>query len=156
MNSRFTLAVHLTGMIAWIDREQSRSATSAELAASAGAHDVFVRGILGDLSRANIVRSQRGRNGGTTLARPAVDITLADVYRAVGEHEKSLLGDYPGGGEKSCIAGRVIETYLSSVYRSAEAVLMEDLTNRTIDEMSRHVAGELQKRTVQSQTHSTQ
>lgn len=152
MNSRFTLAVHLAGMIAWIDREHSRSATSAELASSAGAHEVYVRGILGDLSRANIIRSRRGRNGGSTLARRATDITLADVYRAVGERDKSLLGAYPGGIEKRCIAGRVIESYLSDVYRAAEAVLMDDLARRTIDEMSVHVAGEIEEHMAQSQT----
>ena len=43
----------------------------------------FVEAILGDLRRAGLVRSQRGADGGYALARPAKDITLGAVIRAV-------------------------------------------------------------------------
>ena len=43
----------------------------------------FLENILGDLRHAGIVRSQRGVEGGYWLARPADQITLADVIRAV-------------------------------------------------------------------------
>ena len=43
----------------------------------------FLENILGDLRQAGLVRSQRGVEGGYWLARPASEITLADVIRAV-------------------------------------------------------------------------
>jgi Rrf2 family protein len=43
----------------------------------------FVEAILGELRRAQIVRSQRGADGGYALARPAAEITLGAVIRAV-------------------------------------------------------------------------
>ena len=43
----------------------------------------FLENILGDLRQAGLVRSQRGAEGGYWLARPAAEITLADVIRAV-------------------------------------------------------------------------
>lgn len=43
----------------------------------------FVEAILGDLRRAGLVRSQRGAVGGYALARPAGEITIASVIRAV-------------------------------------------------------------------------
>ena len=43
----------------------------------------FLENILGDLRHAGIVRSQRGAEGGYWLARPAEEITVADVVRAV-------------------------------------------------------------------------
>ena len=43
----------------------------------------FVERLLGDLRRAGIVASQRGNEGGYWLARPAAEITVADVIRAV-------------------------------------------------------------------------
>jgi Rrf2 family protein len=43
----------------------------------------FVEAILGELRRAQIVRSQRGADGGYALARPAEEITLGAVIRAV-------------------------------------------------------------------------
>ena len=43
----------------------------------------FVEAILGELRRDSIVRSQRGAEGGYALARPAGEITLGAVIRAV-------------------------------------------------------------------------
>ena len=43
----------------------------------------FLENILGDLRHAGLVRSQRGAEGGYWLARPAAEITLAEVIRAV-------------------------------------------------------------------------
>jgi Rrf2 family protein len=43
----------------------------------------FLLKILSELKRARIVRSHRGAEGGYQLARPAREITVADVIRAV-------------------------------------------------------------------------
>ncbi|WP_342767186.1 Rrf2 family transcriptional regulator [Branchiibius hedensis] len=43
----------------------------------------FVEAILGDLRRAGIVRTQRGCAGGYTLAKPASEIAIGDILRAV-------------------------------------------------------------------------
>jgi Rrf2 family protein len=52
----------------------------------AAAQDIplsFLNNILVDLRRAGIVRSQRGQVGGHRLARPAAEVTIADIIRAV-------------------------------------------------------------------------
>lgn len=43
----------------------------------------FLLIILGELRTANLVRGHRGRAGGYSLARPADQITVADVVRAI-------------------------------------------------------------------------
>jgi Rrf2 family protein len=43
----------------------------------------FLDNILTDLRRAGIVSTHRGAEGGSRLARPAKDIALADVMRAI-------------------------------------------------------------------------
>lgn len=43
----------------------------------------FLKKILNELQRGNVVVSQRGREGGHRLARGADQITIADVLRAV-------------------------------------------------------------------------
>ena len=53
------------------------------LAAGQGLPTSFLERILGDLRRGGVVLSVRGRSGGYRLARPAAEITLADVMRAV-------------------------------------------------------------------------
>ena len=66
----------------------------------------FLENILRDLRRAGLVESRRGQAGGYTLAKPAAEITVADVIRAVegplanvrGQAPEAL--DYPGSAEK--------------------------------------------------------
>jgi Rrf2 family protein len=43
----------------------------------------FLQGILMELRRAGLIQAQRGRDGGYHLARPAREISVADVIRAV-------------------------------------------------------------------------
>ena len=54
-----------------------------ELARRQGIPAKFLENILADLRRAGIVASQRGAEGGYRLARPAADIRVADIIRAV-------------------------------------------------------------------------
>ena len=146
MNSRLTVAIHIMGMIAWIERDQGRAATSAELAESAGTHEVFLRGILSALGKAGLVSSRRGRGGGSELARPATEITLAQVYHAIRKDEGPLLGRHPGQTGANCLAAPVIEEYLGDVYAEAEAQLVASLSDRTVDAMSRHVVDTIRAR----------
>jgi Rrf2 family protein len=55
----------------------------------------FLENILGELRHAGIVRSQRGAEGGFRLARPAAEVTVADVIRAVEGPLASVRGGPP-------------------------------------------------------------
>ncbi|MFV0126591.1 RrF2 family transcriptional regulator [Streptomyces sp. HMX112] len=55
----------------------------------------FLEGILNDMRRGGLVRSQRGGNGGYWLARPADRITIADVIRVVDGPLVSVRGVRP-------------------------------------------------------------
>ena len=60
------------------------SLVKADLIAEAqGIPRHFLDNILNDLRRAGIVATQRGAEGGSRLARPAKEITLAEVMRAM-------------------------------------------------------------------------
>src|SRR5512135_2915506 len=55
----------------------------------------FLENILGELRHAGIVRSHRGAEGGFRLAKPASDISIADVVRAVEGPLASVRGGPP-------------------------------------------------------------
>lgn len=55
----------------------------------------FLENILGELRHAGLVRSQRGTEGGYWLAKPAEEITIADVIRAVEGPLASVRGEPP-------------------------------------------------------------
>lgn len=55
----------------------------------------FLENILGELRNAGLVRTQRGPDGGYWLARPAAEIALGDVIRAVDGPLASVRGEAP-------------------------------------------------------------
>ena len=57
--------------------------TAERLAEAQGIPQKFLQNILLELRRAEIVASQRGAEGGYQLAKPASEVSLADVIRAV-------------------------------------------------------------------------
>ena len=65
------------------------------LASSQGIPPKFLENILGDLRHARLVRSQRGAEGGYWLARPADQITVADIVRAVEGPLATVRGEPP-------------------------------------------------------------
>lgn len=55
----------------------------------------FLENILGELRQAEILRSQRGADGGYWLARPADEVTIADIIRAVEGPLANVRGERP-------------------------------------------------------------
>ena len=90
----------------------------------------FLENILLDLRRAGIVESRRGASGGYLLAKPADEIVLADIVRAVEGPLASVRGlspdqlDYAG----SAVALRDVWVALRSAVRSVlEHVTLADV-----------------------------
>jgi Rrf2 family protein len=91
----------------------------------------FLTNILVALRRAQVVSSQRGTEGGYRLARPAPEISLADVIRAVegplagvrGERPESL--DYHGPAEP-----------LRDVWIALRASIREVLEETSVDDVA--------------------
>jgi Rrf2 family protein len=135
MTSRFTLAAHILGMLAWSERSRGRPVTSEEMARSINTNPVVVRRILSDLRRASLVDTKRGVGGGVTLARRADTITLRDAYEAIEEGEE-LFGRHPSGPNPCCQIGPLVAELMEEVYGRAEHALKESLQQMTIADMS--------------------
>ena len=65
------------------------------LATAQGIPPKFLENILSDLRQSGLIRSQRGSDGGYWLARPAEEISVADVMRAVDGPLASVRGQRP-------------------------------------------------------------
>jgi Rrf2 family protein len=87
----------------------------------------FVEAILGDLRRAGIVRSQRGADGGYALARPAEEITLGQVIRAVDGPLAEVRGLRP---HETNYAG--VAQHLPNVWVAVRASLRQVLDETTL------------------------
>jgi Rrf2 family protein len=64
-------------------RDPGASMTKTEIADAEGISAGYVQQLMMALRLAGIVDSHRGREGGFSLSRPAEDITIADVLKAV-------------------------------------------------------------------------
>lgn len=99
-----------------------------ELAASEGAGPVkrealadaqsipinFLENILLDLKRAGLVQSQRGQEGGYWLARPASEVSVADIIRAVDGPLVNVRGARPEDVEYTGNAEHLRDVWLAA------------------------------------------
>jgi Rrf2 family protein len=100
------------------------------LARAQGIPVKFLENILGDLRHAGIVRSQRGTEGGYWLARPAAEITVADVIRAVEGPLASVRGGRPEDVEYAGAAEPLAQVWIAvraSLRAVVERVTLADI-----------------------------
>jgi len=112
-----------------------RPVKGERLAAAQGIPLRFLENILLELRHAGFVESRRGADGGYRLARPAQEITLADVIRAIDGPLAGVTGDRP---EKLEFTGNAEP--LREVWVAVRAVLRSVLERVTLADV---VAGEL-------------
>lgn len=84
----------------------------------------FLEAILGDLRRASLVTSRMGASGGYVLARPAGEIRIGDVLRAVDGPLAEVRGERPQATSYEGAAAN-LRTLWVAVRASVRAVLDE-------------------------------
>jgi len=90
----------------------------------------FLENIMSDLRNAGLVRSQRGVEGGYWLARPADEISIAQVIRAVDGPLAAVRGRRPEDVEYAGSAERLREVWVAvraSLRNVLETVTVADL-----------------------------
>jgi Rrf2 family protein len=92
----------------------------------------FLGAILNDLRRAGLVRSRRGLEGGYRLARPAREISVADVMRATDGPLAEVRGLRP---EMASYSGAA--EHLQDVWIATRAGLRAVLEPITLDHITR-------------------
>ena len=102
-----------------------------DLAKSQGIPAQFLVDILSDLRTDRLVRSHRGRDGGYELARPATEISIADVLRCIDGPLASVrdigLGDLPYTGPTQA---------LTDVWRALRASMRSVLEKTTLADVA--------------------
>jgi Rrf2 family protein len=86
----------------------------------------FLETILTQLRRAGLVRSQRGPDGGFWLARPADEITLADIIRAIDGQLLGVRGERPENIGYIGAAEPLQRVWIA--LRASERAILEEVT----------------------------
>jgi Rrf2 family protein len=100
------------------------------LAASQDIPVNFLENILGDLRRAGVVATLRGAEGGYRLARPASEITLADVIRPLDGPLAAVRGVRPEAVEYAAPTEHLQDVWVAvraSLRSVLEAVTVQDV-----------------------------
>lgn len=95
LNARVDYALRAVAELAAADAAAEHPVTADRLASAQEIPAKFLEGILLQLRRASVVRSQRGPEGGYWLARPAGAISMADVIRAIDGPLANVRGQRP-------------------------------------------------------------
>ena len=130
IGSKFTIGVHILTAIDYfkdLDRVNSEF-----LAGSIGVNPVIVRTVISQLREAGIVQTQRGSSG-AELAKPLHEITLYDVYKAVGsvDPEEGLF-HFHEQPNPDCPVGRNIHIVLDQHLADAQRAMEEKLMSVTL------------------------
>jgi Rrf2 family protein len=107
--------------------------SSATLAESVNADPTFVRKSLSKLSKAGLVVTKRGKSGASVLARPPLQITLFDIYRASAAPPAFAIHSYPV--EKRCPVSCHLKECMSEVLSQAQYSFERALAKITVADL---------------------
>lgn len=129
MSAKAEYAVRAMTQLASVD--EGILVTTEDLAKAQGIPAQFLVDILSELRADRLVRSHRGREGGYELARPAGEISIADVLRCVDGPLASVrdigLGDLPYSGATAA---------LSDVWRALRASMRSVLEDTSLADVA--------------------
>jgi len=100
--------------------------TVEQLSAAQRIPNKYLESILGELRRGGLLRSQRGPDGGYRLARPASEISIADVIRALDGELANVRGSRPENLEYVGAAASLQEVWIA--LRASERLILEGVT----------------------------
>jgi Rrf2 family protein len=129
MNGRYQIAVHILTLL---HSAGDGSLSSDYMAGSININPVLVRKELSNLRKAGLVQSKEGNMGGYVLAKPAGQISMADVYNAV--EQSPLLGKARNAPNPKCTIGQQISSHMDTLNMHLRNVVTENLGQQTLEQ----------------------
>jgi Rrf2 family protein len=122
LSARVDYALRATAELAAADAPR----TVDQLSAAQHLPAKYLESILGELRRGGLLRSQRGPDGGYRLARPAAEISIADVIRALDGELANVRGSRPEHLEYVGAAAPLQEVWIA--LRASERSILEGVS----------------------------
>jgi len=115
--------------------------TSEALAHCMHTNPVVVRRTMAGLREAGLVRSEKGHNGGWTLACDLNEVTLRDIHMALGEPAVFAMGNRHETPE--CLVEQAVNAALDDTFQEIETLLMERFGRLTLAQLAEDFARRL-------------
>jgi Rrf2 family protein len=126
VNTRFATGVHALALLA---SEPDVLQTSDDVAGKLDTNPVVIRRVFSLLHQAGLVDSHKGPQGGSKLARPAKQITLAEIFSALDGREVFHIAEFEGAE-----LGKM-RTKLKGVLAGAEGALHDELKKTSLADL---------------------
>ncbi len=129
LNTRFTTGIQALILLAG---KPDKLHTSEDVARRLNTNSVVIRRVFSQLRQAELVLSHKGPSGGSKLARPAKEITLRDIHRAVNPH--GLLH------APSLSASPGLQSVLKGAFNAASRAAEKELDETTLSQLVKKAA----------------
>lgn len=124
--------------------ERDGPVTSEDLSKMMATNPVVIRRIMAGLRQQGYVRSEKGHGGGWTLACDLSQVTLRDIYVALGS--PSLLAIGSRTEAPVCLVEQAVNAALEQAFDDAEELLLSRFGELTLATLSAHVRARLKAR----------
>lgn len=118
INNSFSATLHILLHL----EQQEKPLTSEQMAAFIDGNPAFIRKILSGLRDRQILGSSKGHHGGWTLCRPAAEVTLYDIYLALGSPALFALGNRSENPQ--CLVEKGVNRVMSETFSEAETLIL--------------------------------
>ena len=132
-DSRLSVALHVLLHM----EELGETISSETLGPKLDIHPVVLRRTLAGLREAGIVRSEKGHGGGWSLAHALSDVSLGDVYDALGTPAVFNIG--PREESPGCLVEQAVNRALGRALEEAEARLRAQLRSISLADIAADV-----------------
>jgi DNA-binding IscR family transcriptional regulator len=109
---------------------EGRPVTSEGLAKAMNSNPVVLRRVMAGLRNKGYVRSEKGHGGGWTLACDLSEVTLRDVYQALGSLALFTLGNRSESPD--CLIEQTVNRHLNHALIGAEQQLLSHFGKVTL------------------------
>lgn len=126
----FSMSLHALAVLS----QSKEGYTSCYIAGSVNTNAVFLRRVLARLVKAGIIETREGRDGGYRLAKPANQITLAEVYKAM--ELENALAPSPAEPNPACPVGAGISLAFDEIALEVEKSIIQTLEKYTVEQIA--------------------
>ena len=130
-DSRLSRMLHILVHMA----RHAEPVTSERIAEMLGTNPVVVRRTLSGLRDGGYVRSEKGHGGGWVITCDLEQVTLLDIYNAVGQPSLFAIGNERSNPD--CMIEQVVNLAVDEALREAESVLVERFRTVSLGELNR-------------------
>lgn len=130
ISTKFSVAVHALILVS-VEKEPC---SSAWIAGSVNTNPVVIRRIIGLLQKAGLLSGSQGKSGYAVM-KPASELTLLDIYKAVAMPESDQLFGIHENPNIQCPVGASIQFLLETVMGDAQDAMEKVLDSVTLRQL---------------------